>query len=123
MDTVSGTSGSPSSILKIETDEHDGAYVVRLSGEVDLQTITLLNAALDGRIHNSRNVVLDCRHLTYMDSLGLKLLADLQEKGRRFVLVAPTPTIQKILRITALDTLLPVAASVEDALNRLAEEG
>jgi anti-anti-sigma factor len=97
--------------------------VVRLSGEVDLQTITLLHAALDGRIHNGRNVVLDCRHLTYMDSLGLKLLVDLHEKGRRFVLVAPTPTIQKILRITALDTLLPVATSVEGALNRLAEEG
>ena len=123
MDIPSGEYGSPSPILKIETEDHGGTYVVRLSGEVDLTTITLLQGALDGQVHDSRNVILECQHLTYMDSTGLNLLADLYRQGRRFVFVAPTPALQKILKITGLDTLLPVAASVEEAINVLAEEG
>jgi len=109
-------------MLKIETEDHGRAYVVRLSGDVDLQTVTILQGALDGRVHNSRNVILDCQHLTFIDSTGLKLLADLYKQGRRFVLIAPSPTVRKILGITGLHMLMPVAASVEEALNVLTEE-
>ena len=121
MDIPTGEYGSP--ILKIETEDHGGAYVVHLSGEVDLTTITLLAGALDGQIHNSPNVILDCQHLTYIDSTGFNLLADLYRQGRRFVLVAPIPIIQRILGIMGLDMLIPIAASVEEALNVLAKEG
>jgi anti-sigma B factor antagonist len=123
MDAASGKYRGSWPSLKIETEEHDGAYVVRLSGEVDLETAPLLEGALDGRIHNSRNVILDCQHLTYIDSTGFNLLADLYRQGRRFVLVAPSPTTQKILGTMGLDMLIPVASSVEEALNVLAEEG
>jgi anti-anti-sigma factor len=105
--------------LKIETGTHDGAYVIRLSGEVDLETITLLQDALDEPAHHSRNVILDCQHLTYMDSTGFKLLADLHKRGRRLALAALTPTILKISRILALDTIIPIAPSVEEALKGL----
>jgi anti-anti-sigma factor len=121
MGAASGEYRRSSPSLKIETEEHDGAYVVRLSGEVDLETATLLEGALDGRIHNSRNVILDCQHLTYIDSTGLNLLAGLSRQGRRFVMVAPTPTTQKILQIMGLDKRIPVAPSVEEALKVLAK--
>jgi anti-anti-sigma factor len=120
---ASGESRIPSSILKIETEEQDGAYVVRLSGEVDLETVTLFEGALNGRVHNSRNVILDCQHLTYIDSTGLNTLADLYRQGRRFVLIAPSPTLCKVLHIMGLDMLMPVAASVDAALNILTKGG
>ncbi len=122
VDDASGESRSPSPILKIETEERGTACVVRLSGEVDLETVTLLRGALDGRIHNRRNVILDCQRLKYIDSAGLNLLADLYRHGRRFVFVAHMP-IQKTLTIMGLDMLMPVASSVEEALNVLTEEG
>jgi anti-anti-sigma factor len=123
VDTPTSERGDHSPILNIETEDYGEAYVVRLSGEVDLGTITLLAGALDGQIHNSRNVILDCQHLTYIDSTGFNLLADLYRQARRFVLVAPVPTIKKILGIMGLDMLIPIAASVEEALNVLAKGG
>jgi anti-anti-sigma factor len=114
-------SGAAEPYLKIETEERDGAYVVRLSGDVDLETVTLLQGALDGRIRNSRNVILDCEHLTYMDSTGFNLLSDLYRRGRQLILVAPTPTVLKVLRVFGLDTLIPVTPSVEEALRVLLE--
>jgi anti-anti-sigma factor len=123
MDTSSGEYAGRSPILNIETEDLGEAYVVRLSGEVDLTTITLLAGALDGQIHKSRNVILDCQHLTYIDSTGFNLLADLYRQGRQFVLVGPSPTIRKILGIVGLDMLIPIAASVEEALNVLAKAG
>ncbi len=114
--------GASEVYLRVETEKRPGAYVVRLCGEVDLATITLLRGALDGQIHDNQKVILDCRQLTYIDSTGLNLLADLYKQGRRFVFVAPAPTIQQILGITGLDMLMPVAPSVEDALKMLAGE-
>jgi anti-anti-sigma factor len=122
MDAASGEPHRSWPSLKIETEEHDRAYLVRLSGEVDLETVTLLEGALDGRIHNSRNVILDCQHLTYIDSTGFNLLADLYRQGRRFVLVAPIPIVQKVLGIMGLDMLIRVASSVEEALKVLSKE-
>jgi anti-anti-sigma regulatory factor len=75
-----------------------------------------IGGACAGRIHDSRNVVLDCQHLTYIDSTGLNVLADLYRRGRRFVLIAPSPTLRKILGIVGLDMLMPVADSVDEAL-------
>jgi hypothetical protein len=66
MDAASGEPHRSWPFLKIETEEHDGAYLVRLSGEVDLETVTLLEGALDGRIHNSRNVILNCRYQVFL---------------------------------------------------------
>jgi anti-sigma B factor antagonist len=114
--------GASEAYLKVETEERPGAYVVRLCGEVDLATITLLRGALDGQIQSHQKVILDCRRLTYIDSTGLNLLADLYKHGRRFVFVAPTPAIQQILGIAGLDLLMPVAPSVEDALKTMAGE-
>ena len=110
-------------MLKIETEDQGRAYVVRLSGDVDLDTVTLLEGALDGRVHDSQNVILDCQYLTYIDSTGLNVLADLYRQGRRFVLIGPSPTLRKILRIMGLDMLIPIAASVEEALDMLTKEG
>lgn len=114
--------GAPDYRLQVETDERDGVCVCRLSGEVDLATVTVLQDAL-GQIQNSRRVVLDCHQLTYIDSTGLTLLVRLRERGYRFVIVAAPPALQKVVRVIGLHTLIPLARTREEALRVLTDTG
>ena len=113
--------GAEESILSIQSEQRQGVRVLHLRGDVDLATVSQLQKALDEAARASRQVVLDCAKLKYIDSKGLSLLADFCKRGVRFVLVTPSPTIRRVLQIMALDKLFPAAPSVEEALNPLAE--
>jgi anti-anti-sigma factor len=112
--------GGEISDLRIESEERDGVCIVHLCGDVDLMTVSSLQLALNSPARTSRPVVLDCARLRYIDSKGLSLLAGLSKAGLRLVLAVPSSTIRKVLRVMALDVLLPAASSVDEALTLLA---
>jgi anti-anti-sigma factor len=80
--------------------------IVRVSGELDLATGPLLTAALadvqDG------DVELDCSGLRFIDATGLRTFQIAQEacaaRGAKFVLVDPSPAVERLLRIVGMDT-------------------
>ena len=84
-----------------------GPTVVRLMGELDLAGAPELRtalAALDG------DVELDCSGLDFIDGAGLwALLQGLEAceaRGAKLVLVNPSPAVDRLLGIVALDTVL-----------------
>ncbi|GLU47550.1 anti-sigma factor antagonist [Nocardiopsis ansamitocini] len=109
--------------LQITTRHHDDGIVIALAGEIDIATeddfrATVLQAAVDSP--NSR-VVLDCAQLTFIDSSGLRVLIQChkagKEHGSRLFVAAPSERIAQILRVTAIDTRIPVHPTADDALS------
>lgn len=98
-----------------------GAYVLRVKGELDLNSAATLREAL--RIAgdaDSRPVIVDLWGATFMDSMGLNCLLSaykqLEEQGRRFVVVCPEGAVRHLLEVTKTVEVLEVHRTIEDAL-------
>ena len=102
--------------VTVSTD--DGVRVVAVSGELDIDTMAELSAALRTGAGLGATTVVDLRGLTFIDSTGVSgLLAAsrrAQEAGRRLVCVPGPPSIQRIFQLTGLDTVLEWVDGPED---------
>ncbi|MDT0330719.1 STAS domain-containing protein [Nocardiopsis lambiniae] len=108
--------------LTISSTLHDAGRVLALDGEIDLATENRFQDAVtealvtqpDGR------VVLDCADLRFIDSSGLRVLIRAHKTAREqravLAIASPIPRVMQTLRITALDTRIPVFGTVSEAL-------
>ncbi len=77
-----------------------------ISGELDLATAPLLEAALDGEIHPGTDITFDVGELTFMDATGLRVLVGVRERvgaDGRVVLRRCGRPVRRLLAITHLD--------------------
>ncbi|MBI3910747.1 MAG: STAS domain-containing protein [Armatimonadetes bacterium] len=108
--------------VEISSGQLAGLPVIRLAGELDLMTAAKARDAILAALDECpRVLVLDVRDLTYIDSAGVGvLLAGWQRarnQGGKIVLLAPQPTVKRILSIAGLDEAFPACAD-EEALLR-----
>ncbi|MFZ5851119.1 MAG: STAS domain-containing protein [Actinomycetota bacterium] len=97
------------------------ATVVVVAGEIDLDTAPALRAELLRLLHAGRaRLILDFSAVSFLDSSGLGALIGARRRaqltGTRVELAAPSDRVLEVLRLTALDRVFPVHASVADAL-------
>jgi anti-sigma B factor antagonist len=96
------------------------SVVVRVTGELDLATVPQLERALAERPEGAAGLVIDLSGCTFIDSTCVRLLVgvarETESAGGRAAIVATDPGILRVLEITALDTLVPVHRSVDEAL-------
>ena len=107
--------------VDIAVSERDGVLVVSVSGELDLFAAPELRSRLLDEVRDGRReVVLDLRETTFMDSTALGViiaaLKTLQERHGRLVLVNERASIDKTLAITGLDRVLQVERGLDEAL-------
>ncbi len=85
---------------------------VRVAGELDLCSASLLEQALRGAERHARMVVLDLRELTFMDSAGLHVIinatARIRQAGRRVVLVRGPAHVDRLFAVTRAAAVLEV---------------
>ncbi len=66
----------------------------------------------------TRNIF-DLAGVTYMDSTGMGMLVSqyvrCRDKGVRMIAAGVSPRVLQLFKITKLDTIIPLAATVEDA--------
>ncbi|AAZ54371.1 anti-sigma factor antagonist [Thermobifida fusca YX] len=113
-------SGVTMSALQITVDERNDATVIVLDGEIDIATENDFRDAVTSALEQRPGgcVVLDCAGL--IDSSGLRVLVQsykaAQEHRCQLRIAAPPERVAKILRVTAIDTRIPVHPTVEAAL-------
>ena len=94
------------------------AVVVTASGELDAYVAPELTAALDQA--GVDRLVADLTAVSFMDSTALGLLVrtvrDRGQSGGETRVVLPQSNARRIFEITTLDRVLPVSASLRDAL-------
>ena len=97
-----------------------GIEIVSMPAELDLTTsegVAEQGCAAIARL--ARLVLLDLTGLSFCDARGLgafvRIANQADEAGCGFALIAPRPPVAKILRISGLDSRLPVFATIDDA--------
>ena len=101
-------------------DSGAGIEVVSMPAELDLSTSEgVVEQGYAAIARSARLVLLDLTGLSFCDARGLSAFvrianqADAAECG--FALIAPRPPVAKILRISGLDSRMPVFATIDDA--------
>ena len=96
--------------------EDDGTLVVlRLRGELDLSSLGRISEAVDERCRERPVLVVDLRELEFMDSSGLRLMVELNQRGGVSFMAAP-PRVERLLDTTGVGKTLKWVDTPHDAL-------
>lgn len=111
--------------LAVSTTEHRGAQVVVVGGEVDVYTAPLLRDALDQQIAAGHiRLVVDLDAVEFMDSTGLGVLVGrlklVRNRNGWLRIVCSNERVLKVFRITGLDRVFTISATLEDAIEAVA---
>ncbi|MEZ5102016.1 MAG: STAS domain-containing protein [Thermoleophilia bacterium] len=109
-------------LAQVETSIDDDVVVARVVGEVDMSNAIEVQDRLLGAVPASAHgLAIDLAELAYLDSAGVRLLFELQERlsrrGQGLRLAVPAGShVRRVLLLTRLDTLVAldedVAASI-----------
>jgi anti-sigma B factor antagonist len=103
----------------------DDVVVARVSGEIDLSNASEVGDKLRAAVPNTAlGLVIDLTATAYLDSSGIHLVFNLAERLQRRqqqlrVVVPEDAPVRRVLRIVELDEVVPVLASVDDAVAQI----
>ena len=95
--------------------------ILEVSGRLcPAESGTVLTEAVDRALDDGAlNLILDLRHVTYMDSTGVGELMDLAKAAARrdcaFKLLHPNPRVEDLLQITGLAATLQIYSDEDEA--------
>jgi anti-anti-sigma factor len=119
----------PFTIERIACDDR-GTLILRFSGALTARDMyaqhspiavrSLLDVHCDTGSEPLTLNIFDLSQVPYMDSSGLGLIArhyaHCQGRGVRFIAAAPSQRVRELFRLTKMDTVIPIAATLEEAL-------
>lgn len=116
--------------IRLETNTHeiDGFMVLDVAGEIDVYTAPQFKEAVNQIINTGqKDLVIDLAQVTYMDSSGFGTLLSatkrLRPEGGTVNLVGSNSAIDRMLRITRLNTVFGTFPTIEDALGAVKSRG
>jgi len=92
---------------------YDGGLILEVSGELDHHSAPKIRDELDGAMaqNNFKELTFDLTGLTFMDSSGIGVLLGrykkLQALGVRVWLKGANPSIDKLLRMSGMYSIMP----------------
>jgi anti-sigma B factor antagonist len=99
-----------------------GTWVFVIEGEVDLACADRVRDALTASArHGADTVIVDLARCTFLDSSGLRALLEAQRElsepagGPGLLIAAPGSQPRRILEMTALETVVPIFATRDEA--------
>ena len=85
--------------LDVSVTPLNGSCVVVLEGDLDVSTAPLLRSQLD-RVGG--HVLIDCRELNFVDSVGLGELMRLANQAESIVLARPRDQLRRVVELMGL---------------------
>jgi anti-sigma B factor antagonist len=113
---VTGLSEQPDQVSQV-----NGVPVVRAAVEVDATNAQDLRSAILAALGTGPDrLIVDLGGTEFCDSTGLNVLVRahkrLEEAGGELLLVATEPTLLRIFKVTGMDTMFHLFASLDEAL-------
>jgi anti-anti-sigma factor len=97
----------------------DGPVVVRVEGELDMATSGDFEEAV-AEHESGERLVIDLTECTFLDSSAVRVLVEtartIEQSGGKVSLVARDPGLLRVLEIAAVDTMLAVHDTLDEAL-------
>ena len=110
--------------LTIRVRREQGYAIVAVAGEVDIATVTQLRERLFELAASGRPLVVDLDQVRFIDSAGLAALASAARRaaahGTGLQAVCARPRIRQLFRLIGLDSQVPLACTLDRALESLA---
>jgi len=107
------------------TEYRPGLLVLTFAGEIDALTLPILRHELAASPPGT--TVVDLSQVAFLGLAGARALAAAAElagqEGGRLVVVANSRTLARLFRITGLAAMVPMFASLSDALRELLSAG
>ena len=106
---------SESGLFKIDVERSRDQLVLSVSGELDLASAPLLQEhLLDAAQAKMGEVVVDLEHVTYIDSVGLGILASAHKRlatsGGELIIRSSTPRSLRLFELVGLSDYLNLEA-------------
>ena len=105
--------------LTIRVRREQGYAIVAVAGEVDIATVARLRERLFELAASGRTLVVDLDQVSFIDSAGLAALAGEAPACRRArgqPAVCTRPRTRQLFRLTGLDGPVPLARTLDGAL-------
>lgn len=109
--------------FRVEAHSQGQAYVLAVSGELDLAAASSLEGELNQALESgSQVIVIDLQNLEFIDSTGLSVLVRAhqraQESNLQLGLVNPGAQVERLLSLTGLAERLALQQSAQDQLSQ-----
>ncbi len=106
--------------LRISTYREGRCVVHQAAGEIDSLTAPQLDEVLTNASEPAEHTILDLGEVPFLSSAGLSVLIEerqrCQARGAAFSVVASQNAVVRAIRITALDRVIPLYATVAEAI-------
>ena len=110
--------------MKITEEELDGGVTkVVLDGRLDIEGASVVDMQMSLISGSKKAVLVDMQNLSFVGSLGLRSLViparTIKSRGGKIVLFGPNENIEKVLKTSGIDTLIPIFHDLQAALAAL----
>ena len=106
--------------MKHEVIKKQGATIVVLKGDVDLESSPAAREVLLKSVEGAGKVLVDLSSVTYIDSSGVASLVEAlqaaKRNGGRFALLAASDPTRRVLELARLDKVFTMYTTVDEGL-------
>jgi anti-sigma B factor antagonist len=110
--------------LDITVSRERDVVIAAVTGDVDISTVAQLRECLFELADRGGTLIVDLNRVTFIDSSGLGALVGAARRaaahGDSLHAVCARPPTRRLLWLTGVDRLIPLAATVDEALMFLA---
>jgi anti-anti-sigma factor len=110
--------------MAIATEELTGSITkVILDGRLDILGAEAVDVRMNAIAGTSKAVLIDLRNVSFIGSVGVRALViparTLKSRGGKIVIFGPNEMVEKVLKTSGTDTLIPVHHEFQSALDAL----
>jgi anti-anti-sigma factor len=106
--------------FRVGSHRLDGTLVIAPEGEIDIATAPLVRRAIDRGDGAMSQLVLDLRHVEFMDTSGLQIVVEQMRQQaagvREFAVVRGPDAVQRLLEMAGLTQALRLLDAPEEAV-------
>ncbi len=113
--------------VEIVTEKNDVGFLVRLKGDVDMNSSSNVRSALGEAFRRSpkgtRALFIDLSQVRYMDSSGIATLVEAMQtclkQGARLRLVDLSPAVRDVFELARLASVFDIFPTIDEAMRGL----
>ncbi|MDO5095391.1 MAG: STAS domain-containing protein [Peptostreptococcaceae bacterium] len=93
--------------INIDAMNSANDFTINVNGEIDLNTVEVLEKALNEAFQQKKDVIIDMANVRFIDSTGIGLLVQtykkLKQMGNKITILNAQENVRKVFRITCLE--------------------
>jgi len=110
--------------MKIAEEELSGNIVkVILDGRLDIEGAPAVDLKMNLIAGSRKAVLIDLERVSFLASIGLRSLViparAIKNRGGKVVLYAPNEMVEKVLKISGIDSIIPIHHNYDSAIAAL----